>query len=238
MVRNKSFKKREDDTDYLLRMKELPTSKIEMGEKSFQTTTFGNKERQGEISKFEKKEEIFSEDSFWQEEEEQRFPLSRRDILLGLVNFVFLILTLFILYNFPAKAEELRKKKEEEYMVWKSMQIDSLEIERGKGKAKEMENLFLDEAGIADFVNKISSIATVSFASPKPIKDRSGNLGIPIILEFSGSWEEIDSVLRKIDSLPFLFRVIKIEAEKKEDSLIKFKYGIILYVSDKLGENR
>jgi Tfp pilus assembly protein PilO len=69
--------------------------------------------------------------------------------------------------------------------------------------------------------------------------DKTGNYGIPVIIELNGAWESIGQDLQEIQKLPFLLRAISIDAEpdKENESMIQFKYGGFLYVDTRLGEN-
>ena len=106
----------------------------------------------------------------------------------------------------------------------------------------------MDEAGVVNFVNEVeklksesSAIQKVTFVSQKVVKDKTGNYGIPVVIELAGSWEVIAEDLEKIDTLAFLFRTVRVEAEKspkeEEAGVIIYKYGVFLYVKDELGKD-
>ena len=63
------------------------------------------------------------------------------------------------------------------------------------------------------------AISKVSFASQKAVTDKTGNYGVPIVIELMGSWDAIDSDLQKIDKLPYLFRPVKVEIGYDEENL-------------------
>jgi hypothetical protein len=125
--------------------------------------------------------------------------------------------------------------------------LGTTEIETASPKAKKMSELFLDEAGIVNFVNDVElqkteggAISKVAFASQKAVGDKTGNYGVPIVIELAGSWESIDKDLQKIDQLPYLFRPVQIEIGYDEENpeVVIYKYGIFLYVRESLGETR
>jgi hypothetical protein len=102
---------------------------------------------------------------------------------------------------------------------------------------------------VVDFVNELEkikndggTIKAITFANQGPVKDRSGNVGVPVVIEFQGRWEQIDSDLQKLDLLPFLFRAAKIDIGKPklkpgqdpeevvlDENAVVFKYGLVLY---------
>ena len=49
----------------------------------------------------------------------------------------------------------------------------------------------------------------------------------------------IEKALIDIQNLPYLFRSVSIETDLDvETGMVEFKYGIILYVKDRLGQDR
>ncbi len=100
----------------------------------------------------------------------------------------------------------------------------------------------MDEVGVVSFVNDIeniksreqSSILKVSFASQKVVKDKTGNSGYPVTVEFKGGWDQISKDLEEIGKLPYLFRVVKFSSGylKEEESVYTLKYGLMLYVKE------
>ena len=181
------------------------------------------------------------------DENSNKLPISSKDIILGLINVVTIVFLIIILTKFPQKSEELKSLRNESLMVRSIGSFEIIEIEDKKTKADKLNNLFLDEGGVVDFVNEVEkiksqgrSIVKVTFASGKAIKDRTENFGVPIVIEMKGGWDAIGMDLEEIEKLPFLFRSAVIEAEINEEdaAVIDFKYGVFLYVIDRLGQTR
>lgn len=173
-------------------------------------------------------------------------PLTTKDIILGVINLVSIILLIILLVRLPQKADRLKELRNEDIRNQASLSFDLADISDSSAKADELEELFIDESGVVEFVNDVeglrseeSSITEVRFTSQEAVKDKTGNYGIPIIIELRGSWQQIGQDLQEIQKLPYLFRAVKIEVEPLEDegSLIQFRYGGLLYVDDKLGED-
>lgn len=233
---------------YLTEMKELPPEVQEEVSKEKST-----EEVKGEVetklpppTKTETIDETLPDD----EKEERtlnKLPLSPKDLILGVVNLITLVLLIIILLRFPDKANELRQLRIEDLRNKSNITREFTEIENNKMKAEVLENLFINEAGVVEFVGDVESIRTeggsykgISFANQKALEDKSGNFGLPIIIELAGSWAAIDADLQKIDQLPYLFRPVRIDIEpsETEEDVIVFKYGIFLYVNDELGQSR
>ncbi|MBU0570007.1 hypothetical protein KKB40_04470 [Patescibacteria group bacterium] len=178
--------------------------------------------------------------------EKRKLPFSPRDIILGIINLISLALLIIILTKFPDKAQELKELRIQNVKNESSVSFEFVEIEASKEKTHQLEDLFLDEAGIVNFVGRVEELKTeggaidkITFASQEVTKDKTGNYGIPVIIELNGTWESIGQDLQEIQKLPFLLRAISINAEpdKDRDGMIKFGYGGFLYVDTRLGEN-
>jgi hypothetical protein len=175
-----------------------------------------------------------------------RLPISSKDIILGIINLISFVLLVIILIRFPDKAQELKRLRIENLRNESSVSFEFSEIDVHKPKAGRLSGLFLDEAGVVDFVNEVeklkiegSAFNKMTFASQKVVKDKTGNYGIPVVIELKGSWEAIGGAMEAIDALPFLFRPVNILAEPvlEEEGVIMFKYGGFLYVNDRLGKD-
>ena len=240
------------DTKYLTQMKELPPEAEEEA-KTKSESERGNKDNLSEAEKVGKEEvklkapEDFDEDTSDVEESEDRSILSSKDIILGIVNLVSMGFLIFILFQFPKRGEELKELRTQEFLNEAGVSFEFTEVEKSLEKSNGLQNLFLNESGLVDFVNaaeKIkseeSALKRVVFASQQAVKDRTGNFGFPVVIELTGTWEAIDRDLQKIDKLPYLFRAanIGIEPSETEAGVLVFKYGVFLYVDDKLGQNR
>jgi hypothetical protein len=180
-------------------------------------------------------------------ENSDKLPISSKDIILGLINVVTIVFLVILLSKFPQKSEELKSLRNESLMVGSIGSFEISEIEDKKIKADKLNDLFLDEGGVVDFVNEVEkiksqggSIAKVTFTSGKAVKDRTENFGVPIVIEMKGGWDSIGKDLEEIEKLPFLFRSAVIEAKINEEdaAVIDFKYGVFLYVIDRLGQTR
>ncbi len=169
-----------------------------------------------------------------------------KDIALGLVNLVFVVLLIIFLGKLPARAKELRRVKSEDLsnVAKSTIEIAGMEVEGSREKVQELEKLFPDEEGLLGFVREIDIfkeagvIFSFSFASEKYVRDKTGYHGIPFVVEFQGTWDQISEGLDKFQALPFLFRAVSIETEVLgEEGLIRFRYGGFLYVDESLAKD-
>jgi hypothetical protein len=65
------------------------------------------------------------------------------------------------------------------------------------------------------------------------VRDGTTRLGVPVVVNFNGSWDQIDKDMRDIQLAPFLFRPITIEAHiTAEEGVIELMYGGFLYVDE------
>ncbi len=168
------------------------------------------------------------------------------DIILGIINFITIILLIYLLTRLPIKSKELQTEKIKEIKTQANSSTQYANLKNDLEKAAKLNSLFLDQSGVVDFVGAVeklkspgSSIQKVSFASQLAVKDKQGIYGVPVVIELRGSWQAIAPDLEKIQNLPYLFRPVNIEAKQNKDdpAVIEFNYGGILYVSDKFGKN-
>jgi len=227
--------KKEDENmeKYLTEMKELPLvddeePKIKPAEKPAPEKTPDIKD-----SPKPKQEEI------QQAGESVEKPYSVRDVVLGVINVLAILLLFFILSKIPAKVEEYKKLNLDIQKYSEKPQTGQLQIEHNKEKFEKLSSVFLTETKIVNFVNSIeeikkedSSISKITFTNESAVKDKTGNSGYPLIIELTGTWEAISADLEKIDKLPYLFRVVRVESEKSLEGVITVKYGGVLYVKD------
>ncbi|KKQ41670.1 MAG: hypothetical protein US60_C0032G0011 [Microgenomates group bacterium GW2011_GWC1_37_8] len=194
------------------------------------------------------------------EETKRKLPLALKDMILGIINLILVILLVIILLRFPDKAKELKDIRIDAIKNEESVSYQFDKIASAKVKADELSSLFVNDSGVVDFVNDLEkiknengTIKSITFANQQAIKDKTGSFGIPVVIELQGSWEKIDSDLQRIDGLPYLFRAAKVEAGKPkvqpgvkleeeqeiDENIIVFKYGIFLYYDENsVGKNR
>ena len=179
--------------------------------------------------------------------EKSKLPFTSKDVILGVINLITIVFLIIILTRFPQKAQDLKGLRNQSLIEGPQATLETSEIELSKNKADTLKGLFLDESGVVNFVNEVEkirakgrSIVKVTFTSQKAIQDRTDNFGVPIVIEMKGSWEAIGQDLEDLEKLPFLYRsaVIEVKTDSEDPSVIDFKYGVFLYVVDRLGQTR
>jgi len=234
---------------YLTDIKELPPESKEAEKQNLpakvESSDAQKKYDESKVEKTSVKKEnnVVVEDG----EKKSKLPISAKDAILGIINFISVVLLIILLFKLPEKSAELKELIIDEVKSRTRPVSQLTDIQEDKDKKGDLETLFLDESGIVDFVNEVEklkveggAIQKVTFASQKAVKDRLGNYGVPVVIELSGNWIQIGSDLEKIQKLPFIFRAANIEAERSKDdpNVIVFKYGAFLYVNNRLGENK
>jgi hypothetical protein len=192
-------------------------------------------------------EEKPAQSDFENENSDRKLPFSYKDIILGIVNLVSIIFFVIILLNISDKSQELRELKIDELKQSASAGVETSEIEAARPISEAITKYFLNESGVVNFVNDIElqkteggAISKVTFAGQNVVADRTGNYGVPMVIELVGSWQTIDTDLQKIDRLPYLFRPVRVDIGYDEENpgVVIYKYGILLYVRESLGKNR
>lgn len=169
-----------------------------------------------------------------------------QEILLVIINVISLVFIFVLIVKIPEKAQELKVLRETTLKDQAAVSFQLTDIFSYQNDLRLLDSKFLDESGVVLFVNDIeslkspdSAIQKVSFTSQKPIRDRTGNFGIPVAVEMTGTEQQIENDIQNIQDLPYLFRTITFETRPsiENESLIVGKYGILLYVKESLGGN-
>lgn len=169
-----------------------------------------------------------------------------KEIGLMVINVGLIMATLFLLRQLPIRAKEFKQVRNASISTGtkSKTEIAGLEIEASKEKADKLSDIFPDEGGLIGFVREVDIlkeeglVTRFAFASDKAVRDSTGNFGIPVIIEFRGTWAQVGQGLSRLNEIPFLLRAISIEAERGgEENLVVFKYGGFLYVDPTLAEN-
>jgi hypothetical protein len=170
----------------------------------------------------------------------RRFHISTKELILVVID-IFSIVALFVLLSqLPHAAEELRQARIASTKDDASVTFEYDKVISRKVDIDKLSSLFLDDTGVVSFVNAVeklkgekSAIQKVTFTSQKAVKDRTGNYGLPVVIEMTGTWDQIGTDLEKLQVLPFLYRPVTFESKPNLSNPANFdvKYGILLYVN-------
>lgn len=233
---------------YLVDLKELPpTSKGEIQEneeKKVERVPRPPQAKTEEREKLKSEPETIQVEEVEEKEEERKgskLPISSKDVILAIINSISVVLLVILLVRLPERSNELKKLRIEDFRNQSDPSINLAELEESGKKVDQMNELFLDESGLVDFINEVeklkgegSAILKVAIKTQKAVKDQTGNFGVPIVIELQGSWQTIGQDLERIQVLPFLFRTATVEIKRSADdpNVILFNYGVFLYVDD------
>ncbi len=164
--------------------------------------------------------------------------LTLKVLIFSVIDFIFLILLAWFLTKLGPKTTELKKMKN---LLVQAKQIDLDAIQKtlleNKEKSEKLATVLPNEDELIEFINQIDllkkekKINSFSFVADKPMKDKTGFFGLPLIIESKGSWQEINETLKSIDQLPYLIRGLNLEIKLLSDKEIMLKFAGILYVS-------
>ncbi len=179
----------------------------------------------------------------------ERFKPPLGIVVLNTINLLVLSVTAILLVNLPKKADEVKEQRNSLVSSITSSDIQNVrkEIELYKDKTSRLKSFFPDDSGLIDFVKEVEEIKEggvltgFSFANKEVVKDATGYYGIPIVLQFTGSWPDISRDVEQFEKLPYLVRPIKVESTTSLDgdgkNVVNFKYGFFLYVNESFGKD-
>ncbi|MFC1649311.1 hypothetical protein ACFL2C_01180 [Patescibacteria group bacterium] len=179
-------------------------------------------------------------------------------VFLTIINLVFLAIMFVLLGKFESMAtkhNELRNKVADRTTT-DDLSVLEFELEESYESSDRISDVFPNETGLLEFIDGVErmknpgTVVGMSFSSKKPVKDRNGNVGIPVIIELEGLWGEILSDIEKTQEIPFMFKPVKLNTERElqieedEDgqiirtNTIFATYGGFLYVDEEFSKNR
>jgi Tfp pilus assembly protein PilO len=167
-------------------------------------------------------------------------------IFFTVSNLISVVLLFLFLGDLPKKALELKTLINAGAKAEASSKINiaDLEIQSNQEHADVLSDVFPTEEELINFVKDIESleaeglVKNFSFANTKPVRDRTQILGIPIVIEMSGTWSQINTGLERIYKSIYLLRAITVTAQPTgEEGIIDFKFGGFLYVDDSFEKN-
>ena len=168
-----------------------------------------------------------------------------RAAILAFINLIGVAGIIYFNRKIPEKALEVKSFRSEQLGISaQNSEIIKRDIEESKELADKLFSLFPDDEGLVNFANELDRIKAegkivgFSFATEEAVKDKTGSIGIPVLIEIKGTWAEIDTDLQKIQKLPYLLRPIQVSAAPApEEGLIDLKFGGFLYVGKDFGKN-
>lgn len=167
-------------------------------------------------------------------------------IVVGVID-ILCILGILILSNKVAQeAEQIHELKVEKLKAeQKSLSsITTEELEKYKPDVEKLAKYYPDDETFLELVGKLDELkrqglfTNYSFAADEAIKDKTGNLGLPVLFDIKGDRVLIENSLKSIYELPFLIKPIRLEITRSEvDGSFSVRYGSFLYVENEFGKN-
>ncbi|KKU12350.1 MAG: hypothetical protein UX19_C0002G0057 [Candidatus Woesebacteria bacterium GW2011_GWA1_45_8] len=166
---------------------------------------------------------------------------------LAVINLIVVAGVVFLMGKIQTKAQAVKRLRSIQVGVVRGDAFSALktDVEEAEAKTKQIIEYYPGSQGLIDFVGEIDKLKAeglvtgFSFANEEPIKDRTGSLGLPVLIEIKGNWSQIDSALSRVMGLPYLLRPIRVDAQPQEEEpgLIQFKFGGFLYVDKNFSQN-
>ena len=185
------------------------------------------------------------------ERNDRRKPINlpfKRDIILGAVSLVVILLIVILIGRLKVIAEEIKQIENEKYKAVSSLALRATEgkLKTNSNKIEVINSYLVDDDSLVDFVKQVDLlkeegiVTNFKFASEDLTKD--GQTGYEVLafeVWFTGDKSRIDYGLKKLLGLPYLIRTIVVEIDKiSEEGNISLKYGGYLYVTEAYAENR
>lgn len=164
-----------------------------------------------------------------------------RAVFFSAINLVAVITLFFIISELPKEARNLSSLINSQLRAEMSSRVNysDLQLQSNRERSDYILALFPDDSGLVDFIQTVErlksegAVVNFSFASSQPVRDKTGGLGIPVLIEIRGTWEAINNDLVKLQRAPYLFRPITVDIRNTDEEEIKLLlYGGFLYVDE------
>ncbi len=169
-----------------------------------------------------------------------------REIVLTLVNVIFVVATFVYLAKLPQRANQVKEYRNSVGFNKAALNLDlsKFEVESSKEKFDSLNAIFPDQKKLLDFIGEVDklkvsgNVINFAFASESAVKEKSGYLGYPFVIEFEGALTEVTNGLEKFEKLPFVFKPINFSLTLGEEvNQVLLRYGGFLYVSETTSKN-
>lgn len=236
-------KNNDNSERYIHDIKELPEEiEEEVSQVAIPKNVSGATENIAQSKVVEQDIDLTEESEDFYEDENEKVISTKEGILIG-INIVSVMLLAFLLFRLPQEAKLVHDLRVSLQKSDNSQAFEFTEIAQAKEKTDKLKRLFLNDEGIVEFVSSVESlkektpsITRIEFPAQEATKDKTGNMVIPVIIELSGTWEDVGSGFSEFEALPYLFRAASIDVKqnKEDTSKVDVKYGGVLYVNEQI----
>lgn len=194
-------------------------------------------EKEGKVSKTEKKPKK-------KKTRDLRKSLLVKASVLGIIDLLAFFLLIYYVGQVPFISDEISDAAKQNVTANENAAQElSAQITRNKTQIDLIDSYFNDEVGYVKFVQEIDGLrnsGVVTNFEPRSqnyIKDKTKSLGLPFVIEFTGSEDVLSQGINKLQNLPFMIRPINVSVVKIDDVNYILTYGGFLYVDETLGQN-
>jgi len=166
---------------------------------------------------------------------------------------VFLIIAIFyLLGQLPVVAGRIKELRSAQFAAEETANVSLIksEIERSEANINTLQSLFAGDLQFVDFIERLTKlkeegvISSITFpGGPVEVKKLSPvrAKGFPVILEFRGNQDSVNSGLSKVFGMPFLFSPQEAELivvqDSKEKGEIILNIGLYIIVNESFAKN-
>lgn len=157
-----------------------------------------------------------------------------KSVITNIINIILIIIIIFLIRKIPSKAQSIKELSNQQVAAQEKTDLEVLnaDLQNEKDKIQTLNSLFASEKEILPVIEALSNLKNSGFIeefniADNPIKDKSGQLGLPLYIKGSGTRETIDITLKQFHSMGKIIKPEKINLKIEEN--ITFEYtGFLL----------
>jgi hypothetical protein len=154
------------------------------------------------------------------------------------LHIVFIILLLVIIQAIHGQVTAIKTLRTESVRIQSGSTNETIDqiLASQKNDIDTIESFVPDEDHVVDFIQVLDDlkgngiIKDFSFASDDLVKDTLGQMVLPFYIELTGGYDAYIQGITRINSLPFLTRIVTVEYRTNETTGNSARIGGVLYV--------
>jgi hypothetical protein len=156
-----------------------------------------------------------------------------KSIIANAINIVLIIIIIVLVRKIPAKAQSVKELSNQKELAQEKIDLEvlSADLLNNRQKIEQIDSLFADPKEILQVIEALSNLKNSGQIeefnlADNPIRDKSGQTGLPIRIKGTGSRESVDATIRALHAIGKIVKPEKLTISLDEN--ISFEYTAFL----------
>lgn len=157
-----------------------------------------------------------------------------KSTIANIMNVILIIVIMVLIRKIPSKAQSIKELTNQKVAAQEKIDLEVLDagLQNNQDKIQKLDSLYANEKEILPVIEALSRLKNEGYIeefniADNPIKDKSGQIGLPLLIKGVGSRESVDATLKQFHSMGKIIKPEKINLKIEEN--ISFEYtGFLL----------